>query len=196
MPEPLGNAVDITCFVDANHAGNVVTRRSHTGILIFVQNSPILWFSKKQNTVESSSFGSEFVALRIAKEMIVSLRYKLQMFGVPLRGPASILCDNQGVVKNASIPESALSKRHNAINYHTVREAVAAGIIRVGKEDGTTNLADAFTKCLDRPRRYELFSKIGYSSMFGGAGPPGRKGEVDDVDQLGPPECKRRKFVH
>ena len=180
MPEPLGNAVDITCFVDANHAGNVVTRRSHTGILIFVQNAPIMWLSKKQNTVESSSFGSEFVALRIAKEMIVALRYKLRMFGVPLRGPASILCDNQGVVKNASVPESALSKRHNAINYHAVREAAAAGIIRVGKEDGNTNLADVFTKCLDRPRRYELFSKIGYSSMYGESGPPGKRGTLDD----------------
>jgi hypothetical protein len=41
-----------SCFVDANHAGNVITRRSHTGILLFVQNAPILWFSKKQNTVE------------------------------------------------------------------------------------------------------------------------------------------------
>ena len=166
MPEPKGNAVDITCFVDANHAGNVVTRRSHTGVLIFVQNAPILWLSKRQNTVESSSFGSEFVALRIAKELIVGLRYKLRMFGVPIRGPAAVLCDNQEVVKNASIPESALSKRHNAINYHTVREAAAAGIIRVGKEDGATNLADAFTKSLPRPRRYELFSKMGYSSMF------------------------------
>lgn len=75
MPEPRGHAVDITCFVDANHAGNVVTRRSHTGVLIFVQNAPILWYSKKQNTVESLSFGSEFVALRIAKELVVALRY-------------------------------------------------------------------------------------------------------------------------
>jgi hypothetical protein len=166
MPEPRGNAVDITCFVDANHAGNLVTRRSHTGVLIFVQNAPILWYSKRQNTVEASSFGSEFVALRVAKELIVALRYKLRMFGVPIRGPASVLCDNQGVVKNASIPESALTKRHNAINYHTIREAVAAGIIRVGKEDGLTNLADAFTKSLPRARRYELFSRIGYSSMF------------------------------
>ena len=166
MPEPRGNAVDITCFVDANHAGNIVTRRSHTGVLIFVQNAPILWYSKRQNTVESSSFGSEFVALRVAKELIVALRYKLRMFGVPIRGPASVLCDNQGVVKNASVPESALTKRHNAINYHTVREAVAAGIIRVGKEDGLTNLADGFTKSLPRLRRYELFSRIGYSSMF------------------------------
>ncbi|KAI2489324.1 Reverse transcriptase (RNA-dependent DNA polymerase) [Fragilaria crotonensis] len=45
MPEPLGHPVNIYTFVDANHAGNVVTRRSHTGILLFVQNSPILWLS-------------------------------------------------------------------------------------------------------------------------------------------------------
>ncbi len=83
------------------------------------------------------------------------------MFGVPLLGPTSVLCDNQGVVKNASLPESALSKRHNVMCYHSVREAVAAGIIRVGEEDGNTNLADAFTKPLPRPKPYDLFSRIG-----------------------------------
>ena len=148
MPAPLGNTLDITCFVDSDHAGNVVTWRSHTGIIIFLNNAPVIWFSKKQNTVESSSFGSEFVALRIARDLIVGLQYKLRMFGVPIVGPASVLCDNQGVVKNTSLPNSVLSKRHNAINYNFVREAVAAGIIRVGKEDGQTNLADAFTKML------------------------------------------------
>jgi hypothetical protein len=166
MPAPRGNAVDITCFVDADHAGNVITRRSQTGILIYVNNAPIIWHSKKQNTVESSSFGSEFVALRTARDMIVALRYKLRMFGIPIRGPAAVLCDNQGVVKNTSLPESALSKRHNAINYHAVREAVAAGILRVGKEDGTTNLADVFTKVLPKQRRYELFSQITYKSTY------------------------------
>jgi hypothetical protein len=70
---PLGLPVDIACFVDANHAGSVITRRSHTGIIIFVQNAPILWFSKKQNMVESSTFGSELVALRIARDMIAAL---------------------------------------------------------------------------------------------------------------------------
>jgi hypothetical protein len=63
MPTPRGRPVTITMFVDANHAGNVVTRRSHSGILIFVQNAPIMWHSKRQNSVESSTFGSEFVAL-------------------------------------------------------------------------------------------------------------------------------------
>lgn len=166
MPEPRGNGVHITCFVDSDHAGNVVTRRSHSGILIMVNNAPITWYSRRQNTVETSSFGSEFVALRLAKEMVVALRYKLRMFGVPILGPAAVLCDNQGVVKNCSLPASALSKRHNAINYHSVREAAAAGIIIVGKEDGMTNLADAFTKILGRERRTQLFSKFMYTSMY------------------------------
>ena len=74
MPEPLGSLVTISAFVDANHAGNVVMRRSHTGIVIFVQNAPIIWFSKRQNTIELASFGSEFVALRICKDKIVALR--------------------------------------------------------------------------------------------------------------------------
>ena len=56
MPVPLGNTVNTACFVDANHAGNLVTRHSHTGILLFVQNAPITWYSKRQNTVEASTF--------------------------------------------------------------------------------------------------------------------------------------------
>jgi len=74
MPKPRGNPVNTTCFVDANHAGNLVTRRSQTGILIFVMKSPIVWYSKRQNTVETSTFGSEFVAMRQATELIEALR--------------------------------------------------------------------------------------------------------------------------
>ena len=73
MPEPHGNPVTISAFVDANHTGNVIMHHSHTGILIFVQNTPIIWFSKRQNTVKSSMFGSELVANRICKELIVAL---------------------------------------------------------------------------------------------------------------------------
>ena len=65
-------------------------------------NAPTIWFSKKQNTVESSTFGSEFVAMKIARDLIVAIRYKLRMFVVPLYGPTDTMCNNQGVVKNAS----------------------------------------------------------------------------------------------
>ena len=110
--------------------------------------------------MEIFAFGSEFVAMSIAKELIVALKYKLRMFGVPIQGPANVYCDNQGVVKNASLPESALSKKHNAVNCHTVQEAVAAGIMRVAKEPTNTNLADFFTEPLSRPWRNMLLANI------------------------------------
>ena len=78
------------------------------------------------------------------------------MFGVPVDGPANVFCDNRGVVRNVSIPESTLMKKHNAINYHAVREAAAAGILRVGKEDGETNIADLLTKVLSGQKRWDI----------------------------------------
>ena len=73
MPEPHGNPVTISAFVDANHAGNVVTHHLYSGILIFGQNAPIIWFSKRQNTVKGATFGSELVTMSIVKDLIVGL---------------------------------------------------------------------------------------------------------------------------
>jgi hypothetical protein len=162
VPTPLGIPVEVVCFVDANHAGNMITRRSQTGIIIFIQNAPILWYSKKQNTVEANTFESELVAMRVARDLIAALRIKLHMFGVPLAEPASMLCDNQGVVKNTSIPEFTLNKKHNAINYHIIRESAAMGTLRVGKEATETNLAYLLTKILSQPRREKLLLSILY----------------------------------
>ena len=162
MPEPRGNVVTTHCFVDADHAGNKVTRRSQSGILLFVNRAVVQWYSKRQNTVETSTFGSEFVAMRVAVELIEALRYKLRMFGVPIEGATNVFCDNEAVTKNAIFPESTLKKKHNAIAYHRTREAVAAGTIRVTKEDGKTNLADVLTKPLPQITRELLCDKFMY----------------------------------
>jgi hypothetical protein len=106
--------------------------------------------------VEAATFGSEMDALWICKELIVVICYKLMMFGVEIDHPANVFCDNHGVVKNVSIPESTLMKKHNAINYHAVREAVVAGILRVGKEDGKTNLADLLMKVVTGQKRWDF----------------------------------------
>ena len=159
-PEPRGNGIDLNVFVDADHAGNKVTRRSHTGIIIFCNLSPILWYSKRQNTVETSTFGSEFIALRIAVELIESMRYKLRMFGIPLNGPARVFCDNESVVKSSSNPEATLKKKHCSIAFHRVREAVAAGKILVYYEKTETNLADLLTKPLTAMKRRGLIDGI------------------------------------
>ena len=77
------------------------------------------------------TYGAELVALRIATDIIIEFRYKLWMMGIPMSGPSVVLCDNQGVVLNTSLPSSSLKKNHNAIAYHRVREAVAAEVITV-----------------------------------------------------------------
>jgi len=115
MTEVRGRPVQTTFFVDAAHASDLVTRRSVIGILIFCNSAPIRWYSKRQNTVESSAYGSEFVALRIATELVEALRYKLRMFGVPLDGSTTGFCDNQSVVVNDTIPSSTLKKKHNSV---------------------------------------------------------------------------------
>ena len=170
MPEPLGAPVTMTCFVDANHAGDQVTRRSQTGFIIYLNNAPIDWYSKKQTTVESSTFGSEFVAMRIAVERIRALRYKLRMFGIPIDGPTNVLGDNESVVNSASKVDARLHKKHNAICFHTVREASAAGWIRVGWEPTATNVADLFTKMLDTEHRRRLLRMIFIKGGGGGGG--------------------------
>ena len=160
IPEPRGKPVNINVFVDSDHAGNVVTRRSHSGIMIFVNMAPIQWYSKKQNTIESSTFGSEFIALKIATELIESLQYKLRMMGVPLSGPARVMCDNQSVVISGSFPESTLKKKHCSIAYHKVREAIAAGKFLIFYENTETNIADLFTKVLTANKRWPLIQGV------------------------------------
>ena len=160
FPEPLGQPIQISTFVDAAHADDLVTRRSTTGIINFVNGTPIRWYSKRQNAVESSTYGSEFVALRIATELIIGLRFNLRMLGVPLLGPANVFCDNQSVVTNSTIPSSMLKKKHNAISYHKVRESIAASILRIAKEHTSTNLADILTKPLAGPQFKMLISHI------------------------------------
>ena len=160
MPEPRGKHVSINVFVDSDHAGNVVTRRSHTGIMIFLNMAPIQWYSKKQNTIESSTFGAEFIALKIATELVESLQYKLRMMGVPLIEPARVMCDNQSVVISGSFPESTLKKKHCSIAYHKVREAVAAGKMLIYYENTTSNIADLFTKVLTANKRWPLIQGV------------------------------------
>jgi hypothetical protein len=148
-PKPLGKPVEFRCFVDADHAGDKLTRRSRTGILIYINGAPIVWHTKKQNTVETSTFGSKFVALKVATEILRGLRYKLRMMGIPISGPSYIYCDNNSVVINSSSPASTLKKKSNSIAYHCVRESVAADEQRVTYESTHTNLADLLTKPLN-----------------------------------------------
>ena len=153
MPKPKGKSVRSTFFVDANLGHDKVTGRSCSGILTMLNLTPIDWFSKLQNTVETATYGSEFCVARQAIDKILAERYKLRALGVPLDGPAYMFGDNKSVVLSSTIPTHGLNKRHNFLSYHRVRECIAAThegepIVRFFHIDGKENPADIQTKTL------------------------------------------------
>jgi hypothetical protein len=161
LPPEKGPRVRMTVYVDidADHGYDLITRRSITGILVMLNNTPIRWISKRQKTVETSIYGSELVASRVATELILEIRYMLQSLGVALDGPALMLGDNMSVVLNNTVPSSVLKKRHNAIAYHRVREAIAARIMRFAYIKSEENVSDVLTKPLSNEKFHYLMKR-------------------------------------
>ena len=113
--------------------------------------------------METSSFGSEFCALKTGVELLEGLRYKLRMMGVPIEGYCQTRVDNMSVVKNSSVPESTLKKKSNSVAYHYVRSKVAADILRIGWIDSKSNTSDLLTKIQAGTVRDELVSHCMYN---------------------------------
>jgi hypothetical protein len=161
LPVPKGKPVKVSGYFDADHAGCLQTRRSTTGILMFLNRTPVKWYSKRQATVESSTYGSEMVAGRFAVEFCIEMRYKLRALGVPIVGSCLLFGDNKSMVLNTTVPSSMLKKKHNAIAYHRVREAVAAAVVEIIHVDSKENLADILTKPLGPQVFHRLLAKVG-----------------------------------
>ena len=145
-PKPLGKRVVTASHVDANLYHDWVTGRAVTGILHFVNQTCFDWFAKKQPTVETATYGSEFVAAKTATQQIVGIRNTLRYLGVEVHGPTRLFGDNGSVVTSASVPQSPLKKRHHALAYHYTREAIASNVIDFHHIPGEINPADILSK--------------------------------------------------
>ena len=147
-PPPLGKEFVIRAYVDADHAGDIVSRRSRTGFIVIVNSAPIYWLSKKQNLVETSSFGSELLAMKHCCEYVQGLRYKIRMMGIPMTHNAFIYGDNQSVLWNTTCPDSILRKKHYGCYYHYLREGCAAETWKTSYMTTSWNPSDILTKCI------------------------------------------------
>jgi hypothetical protein len=145
-PEPLGNYVTLSHYVDANLMHDVTTGRSVTGILHLANKTPIEWYSKKQATVETATYGSEFVAARICVEQIIDVCNTLCYLGVPIRDKSLMFGDNKSVVDSSMQLNANLHKRHTMVSFHRVREAIAVGIVTFHFLSGYDNPADILSK--------------------------------------------------
>jgi len=146
VPKPLGKDVVLTTYVDANLYHDILTGRSVTGTLHLINKTPFDWFSKKQGTVETATYGSEFVAARTAVEQIKANKLGLQYLGVPLIEKAYLFGDNKSVVDSSSVPHAKLHKRHTALSFHKVREMIASNTLVFSFIPGAINPADILSK--------------------------------------------------
>ena len=96
-----------------------------TGILHLVNKTPIDWYSKKQATVETATYRSEFIAAHICMDQSIDLRNTLRYLGFPVHKKAYMFGDNKLVVDSSMTPHAKLHKRHNALSFHCVHEAIA-----------------------------------------------------------------------
>jgi hypothetical protein len=87
-------------MVDSDHAGDKSTQCLRTGFLIFLNMLLITWLLQKQPAIESSVFGTEFVAMKLGVEALWGIGYKLRMMGVPIAGPTYIYGNNMSVIHN------------------------------------------------------------------------------------------------
>ena len=145
-PRPLGKRVVLTTYKDANLYHDLATGRAVTGVLHFINQTPVDWFTKKQSTVETATYGAEFSAARTAIQQITALRLTLRYLGVPIHGPTHLFGDNESVVKSGSIPHSALHKRWHGLAYHYTREAIASKMVSFCHIPSELNPADVLSK--------------------------------------------------
>ena len=160
LPETRMKELPITIYTDANHGHDQVTGKSITGILVLVGKTPVYWSSKRQASVQTATFGAEFIALKRAVEEAITVRYYLKSMGVRVTKPTVIYGDNLSSIKNTIEPGSPLKKKYLALSYHFCREHFSAGIVSIRKIGTKENRADPFTKALVSNEFHTHFNNI------------------------------------
>tara|TARA_B110000008_G_scaffold176311_1_gene175861 strand:- start:127 stop:1134 length:1008 start_codon:yes stop_codon:yes gene_type:complete len=159
-PEPRGKQVTLVHYFDANLMHDVLSGKAVTGCVHFANKTPIMWYSKKQATSETATYGSEFIAGRTCIEQIVDLRNTFRYLGVPINEISYVFGDNQSMIDSATFPYARLQKRHNILSFHFVRSMIAAGFIAMHHLTSTSNAADILTKHWSHGSVYNLLKPI------------------------------------
>ena len=145
-PPPLGKQIVLTHYFDANLMHDVLSGKAVTGILYFYNKTPIDWYSKKQSTTETATYGSEFVSCRTCFEQIIDHRNFLRYLGVPIHNISLVWGDNESMINSAKIPDARLHKRHNILSFHYVRSLMACGFINLQHIKSEATVSDILSK--------------------------------------------------
>ena len=124
-PQPNRIGFTMRALVYSDHAGELTTRQSQIGFIIFLNSDLIYWFLKRHTSVETISFGSEFKEMKQCCEYIRGMRYNIHMMGITIELRTYILGDNQYVIYNTSNPHSSLKNKSSSIEFHLFSKGTA-----------------------------------------------------------------------
>jgi hypothetical protein len=119
-PEPQGKYITLLHYVEANLMHDITSRKSVTCILHLVNKTPIDWYSKRQATMETVTYGSEFVVARICVEQIIDLLTTLCYLGIPNKEKNYMFGDNKSVVDSSMQSHAKLHKQNTMLSSHHV----------------------------------------------------------------------------
>ncbi|PSR73944.1 hypothetical protein PHLCEN_2v10251 [Hermanssonia centrifuga] len=151
-------AKDLIGFVDADHAGDPVDRRSITGYAFILNGAAVSWASKKQRTVATSSTEAEYVAGSNATKEVVWLQLLLSEIGQLDSGPKTLLIDNQSAIALAKNPVFHSAMKHIGVQHHYICEKFEEKVVSAEYVATGDQVADVLTKALPR-EKHEMFAK-------------------------------------
>ena len=122
----------------------------------------MMWYSKKQSTTETATYGTEFCARTTCIEQLVDLRNTFRYLGVPIHDVSYVFGDNESMINSSKFPYTRLHKRHNILSYHYVRSMIARKFISLTHLTSKSNLADIMTKHWGYFSAYPLIQPVLY----------------------------------
>ena len=137
-----------------------------------------MWYSKKQATSETATYGAEFVSGRTCIEQIIDLRTSLRYLGIPINDISYAFGDNDAMINSASFPHARLHKRHNILTFHFVRSMISREFIALNHLCSENNLSDILTKHWSHTSVYNLLKPAFY-----------HRGNTADLYEDDMPEC-------
>ncbi|XP_014506571.1 uncharacterized protein LOC106766352 [Vigna radiata var. radiata] len=166
------NTLTLKAYSDLDWASCPDSRKSTTGYIVYLGDSPISWRSKKQSTVSRSSSEAEYRALAQTACEIHWLINLLTDLRLPFSQPATIFYDNHSAIKIAINQVFHERTKHIEIDCHLIREKVQRGTIKLLPIHTTLQLADILTKTLSPSTFHTINSKLGtlniYAKLEGG----------------------------
>jgi len=148
-------------YTDSDHGGDLVLRRSTTGMAFFLGNNLVTWTSQKQKVVALSTCEAEYVAAAAGACQGVWLsRLIADLMGRDVQ-KFRLLVDNKSAIELSKNPVFHERSKHIDTCFHYIRECINSGQVEVDHVRTDNQLADILTKALGRIRFVELRQKLG-----------------------------------